>query len=371
MKKINLGILFGGKSAEHEISLRSAKNIVEAVDTSRHTITLIGIDKTGIWHLCPPDLFETHTGEPDSIDIKNLGNILFLRPGGDDGMNIRLEDNPAETIPLDVVFPILHGTFGEDGTIQGLLKLMNLPFVGAGVTGSAIGMDKDVMKRLLKESNIPIARFLCLHKSEIDSLTYEKAAGILGSVFFIKPVNCGSSVGVNKVTNAQEFKEAVREAFTYDTKIIIEEMIFGREIECSVLGNNDPIASVPGEIILNDMFYTYKAKYIDSDGVTLELPAKLSPGLIEKIKEYAIRTFKVLCCEGMARVDFFLKENNEIIINEINTIPGFTPISMYPQLWELTDISYTQLISELVRLALLRYEEERKIETSFDRKEQP
>ena len=358
-EKTRTGIIFGGKSAEHEISLRSAKNVAEAIDKTVYDITLIGIDKTGTWRLCPKDLFSSHTGLPDSIDLSTSGDILLFCPGGNNGVRIQTAGNPGKRIDLDVVFPILHGTFGEDGTVQGMLKLLNLPFVGAGVTGSAVGMDKDVAKRLLRDNNIPIARFFCIHKTEVDSLSYEEIANTLGNIHFIKPVNLGSSVGVSKVRNSSEFDKAVNKAFIYDTKIIIEEMIVGREIECSVLGNENPEASLPGEIIPVDDFYSYNAKYIDENGAKLEIPAQLPDDATQRIKELAVRTFKVLSCEGMARVDFFLKENGEI------TIPGFTKISMYPKLWDVSGIPYSELIHKLIQLAIHRFAEEMRIQTSF------
>lgn len=265
---------------------------------------------------------------------------------------------------IDVVFPILHGPFGEDGTIQGLLKLANVPFVGASVLGSAVGMDKDVMKRLLREAEIPIGKFLTFKEKDIP--TYEEAVKNLGLPLFVKPANMGSSVGVSKVREKKDFDKAVWEAFKYDRKILIEEGIKGREIECSVLGNDNPIASIPGEVIPNHDFYSYEAKYIDKDGATLEIPAKLSNEIIKKIQILTVKTFKTLSCEGLGRIDFFLKENGDILVNEINTIPGFTSISMYPKLWEASGISYTELIDRLIQLALERFKKEKKLKTSYE-----
>src|SRR3989344_7305288 len=240
-------------------------------------------------------------------------------------------------------FPVLHGPFGEDGTMQGLLKLANIPFVGADVLGSAIGMDKDAMKRLLRDAGIPIGRFVVLKKNETSS--YKNIVKMLGLPLFIKPANLGSSVGVHKVHNEKGFDEALNDGFSFDTKVIVEEFIDGREIECSVLGNDDPIASVSGEIIVKDEFYSYNAKYIDEDGAMLEIPAKITKSQVRKVQELAIKTFKILECSGMARVDFFMTKKEKIIVNEINTIPGFTSISMYPKLWEASGIGYSELIS--------------------------
>lgn len=318
MSKIKVGIIYGGKSAEHEVSLQSAENIIKAIDKEKYDVTPILIDKDGRW----------------SLDEK-----------------------------IDVVFPVLHGPFGEDGTIQGLLKFANIPFVGASVLGSAIGMDKDVMKRLLRDAEIPIARFLTITENDIPP--YMEVSKMLGSLVFVKPANLGSSVGVNKASDQASFERAIREAFQYDRKIIIEESIQGREIECSVLGNDKPIASVPGEVIPSHEFYSYEAKYIDEQGATFDIPAKISDDVIKKIQELAVRAYKVLCCEGMARVDFFLKSDGSVLVNEINTIPGFTSISMYPKMWEASGISPTDLIDRLIELAFERFEKEKKLRTSY------
>jgi D-alanine-D-alanine ligase len=245
----------------------------------------------------------------------------------------------------------LHGPLGEDGTVQGLLKLADVPFVGSGVLGSAVSMDKDVMKRLFRDAGIPIGKFLTFRAREkLPSFTEIKEA--LGSPFFVKPANMGSSVGISKVRSETEYANAVREAFQYDVKIIIEEFIPGREIECAVLGNENPIASIPGEVIPTHEFYSYDAKYIDENGARLEIPAKLDIGCQKRVQELSIKAFKTLCCEGLSRVDFFLKENGELLLNEINTMPGFTKVSMYPKLWEAGGIGYTELISRLIDLAL-------------------
>jgi D-alanine-D-alanine ligase len=263
-----------------------------------------------------------------------------------------------------VIFPVLHGPFGEDGTVQGLLKLANIAFVGAGVLGSAIGMDKDVMKRLLRDAGIPIVRFLVMNRYSSKEIGFDDARNQLGLPLFIKPANLGSSVGIHKVKDPEEFERAVRDALNYDNKILIEECITGREIECSVLGNENPIASVPGEILPRHEFYSYEAKYLDENGAALEIPAKLPSGISERIRQLAIKTFSVLCCEGMARVDFFLRNDEEIIVNEINTIPGFTTISMYSKLWAASGVDYPSLLDRLVALALERHAEKQQLRTS-------
>lgn len=353
--------MFGGKSAEHEVSLRSAKNVVDAIDKRKYNPILIGIDKKGKWLLNDSSQYLLNPENSKAISLDKSSDSVVLIPQNKGEMfNL---SNPKNIQSLDVVFPILHGPFGEDGTVQGLLKLANIPFVGAGVLGSAVGMDKDVMKRLLREAGLPIANFLVF--KDIDKINFERVVEKIGLPFFIKPSNLGSSVGVSKVKNKSDFKKALVEAFRYDRKILIEEYIKGREIECSVLGNDNPIASVPGEVIVKREFYSYEAKYVDEKGAILEIPAKLDKKTQKKIQKLTILTFKTLSCEGLARVDFFLLDNGKVIINEINTIPGFTSISMYPKLWETSGINYTDLIDRLIQLALERFEKEQKIKTSY------
>ena len=341
--------------------MQSAKNVIEAIDKEKYEPVLIGVDKKGKWLLADSSKFLLNSGDPKLIKLNNeMSQSVALVPQSD-GRISNLDTHQSDK-SIDAVFPILHGPFGEDGTMQGLLKLANIPFVGAGVLGSAVGMDKDVMKRLLRDAGIPIGKFLTLKEKDIP--TYEEVVKNLGLPFFIKPANMGSSVGVSKVSEKKDFDKAIREAFKYDRKILIEENIAGREIECSVLGNDDPIASVPGEVISNHDFYSYEAKYLDENGAVLEIPAKLSKKVFKKIQNLALKTFKVLNCEGMGRVDFFLKKNGQILVNEINTIPGFTSISMYPKLWEASGISYTELIDRLIRLAQERYKMEQKIKSA-------
>lgn len=357
-KKTRVALLCGGKSAEHEISLQSAKNIFEAIDQKKYEVLLIGISKKGQWTL----IETSRKGWPKSIPSIKANKSLALAPGRKMGPLIGLSGREAVG-RVDVVFPVLHGPFGEDGTVQGLLKLANVPFVGAGVLGSAVGMDKDLMKRLLRDAGIPIARFITARRFE-DKIDFASVERALGLPLFVKPANLGSSVGIHKVKDERQFVSAVEDAFRYDQKILLEECIQGREIECSVLGNEDPIASVPGEIITGHEFYSYEAKYLDEKGAVLEIPAELPAEVTKEIQDIAIQSFKTLCCEGMARVDFFLRDNREVIVNEINTIPGFTKISMYPKLWEASGISYTELIDRLIQLALERFEREQRLKTS-------
>jgi D-alanine-D-alanine ligase len=370
-KKINVGILFGGKSAEHEVSLQSAKNVYDAIDRDKYNPMLIGIDKSGRWLFSGDSRALLDAEDPKRIRLDESSEPVALVPRSGGVLSLLGERQPGgsgrppvEPLKLDVVFPILHGPFGEDGTVQGLLKLADIPFVGPGVLGSAVGMDKDVMKRLIRDAGIPIGKFLVLRSHE-PVPPYKETADALGVPFFVKPANMGSSVGIRKIHNEGEYLPGLREAFQYDTKIVLEEFISGRELECSVLGNADPIASVPGEVIATHEFYSYEAKYLDENGAALEIPAKVPPELAARVRELALKTFSVLCCEGLSRVDLFLRESGDVLVNEINTMPGFTRISMYPKLWESSGISYTELIDRLIRLAIERFEKEKQIKTSY------
>ena len=362
--KIRVGVIFGGKSAEHEVSLQSAYNIVDNIDTEKFDIVLIGIDKKGGWCLGRNAKLLL---DQDYEKLRALGfqeGKTAIVPFNHSGHLADAEDN-RNLEKLDVIFPVLHGPYGEDGTIQGMLKLANIPFVSADVLASAVSMDKDVMKRLLKEAGIPIARYIIFDRSSSPNIRYEKIKRELGMPVFIKPANLGSSVGIVKSEKESDFKIGVEQAFQYDNKIIIEEYIQGREIECSVLGNENPIASLPGEVKLNAEFYSYEAKYLDENGAVLDIPARLSPELVKEVQMYAIKVFKTLCCEGMARVDFFLSDSGKIVVNELNTIPGFTKISMYPKLWEASGISYTELIGRLITLAIERFKRDGKLKVTY------
>ncbi len=364
MKK-RVGLLFGGKSAEHEVSLQSAKNVFEAIDKDKYDVVLIGIDKAGKWHLLDSSDFLLNAEDPKNISLKTTGEEVAFIPG--DPVHQLVKRKGMEPIEkLDCIFPILHGTLGEDGSIQGLFRVADIPFVGPDVLGSAISMDKDVAKHLLQDAGLDVARAFTFTRTTKDEIDIAEIESELGLPLFIKPANQGSSVGVSKVESKEEFTKAVEEAFKYDHKILIEEAIQGREIECSVLGNEHPKASIPGEIIATNDFYSYEAKYIDEHGATLEIPAKLNEAQVEKIQDVAIRAFKALQCEGMARVDVFLTENDRVIVNEINTIPGFTKISMYPKLWEESGISYSDLIDRLIQLAIERHERDASLESSFE-----
>jgi D-alanine-D-alanine ligase len=361
MKKLKVGILFGGRSAEHEVSLQSAKNIYEAIDRNRFEPVLLGIDKSGKWHFFSGDDFIINGDDPKKIKLNPHGMPAALPPQSL-GKIASLEIGNNGGLFVDVVFPILHGPFGEDGTVQGLLKLANIPFVGAGVLGSAAGMDKDVTKRLLKEAGIPIGKYITLNYYD-DTPSYKYITEKLSAPLFVKPANMGSSVGVNKIHNENEYETFIKDAFLYDTKIVLEEFIQGREIECAVLGNDEVIASVPGEIKPTHEFYSYDAKYLDENGAALEIPARLPPGVVQEIQQTAIKTFKTLCCEGLSRVDFFLKNDGKLYVNEINTMPGFTKISMYPKLFAASGVTYEDLITRLIELSIARFEREKKLRT--------
>jgi len=358
MKKIRVGILFGGRSAEHEVSLQSAKNVIEAIDTDKYDVLLIGIDREGRWYLNESSHFLLHADDPAQIALKH-GNIELAMIPGSASKQLISVNGEKSVGELDVIFPVLHGPYGEDGTVQGLLRMVDIPFVGADVLGSAVSMDKDVMKRLLREAGIPQAKFISFSSGDRDLITFEKVETVTGIPCFVKPANLGSSVGISKVHSKEEFEPAIKKAFEFDDKIVIEQYIEGREIECSVLGNEKPVASLPGEVMPSHEFYSYEAKYLDQEGAKFQIPAVLPEEIVKKIQEMAIKTFKVLNCESMARIDFFLKGTDEIVVNELNSIPGFTKISMYPKLWEASGISYPELLDRLILLALERYERRR------------
>lgn len=318
-KKIKLGIIFGGKSPEHEVSKMSARNVIDAVPLEKYDVTEIFISSEGDWFI----------------------NAVPIEPV------TRLKE-------FDVVFPVLHGKYGEDGTIQGLLKIADVAFVGSNVLGSAVGIDKDVMKRLCQQAGIKVASGVVLRKG--DSIDMIKNETDFGYPLFIKPANMGSSVGGHKVENRNELALAITDAFLYDTKILIETFINGQEVETAILGNENPQASVSGIVRpKGHSFYSYESKYEDDAGHELEIPAKLAPNVLKRVQEIAVKVFQVCECEGMARVDSFVTKSGEVIVNEINTLPGFTNISMYPKLWKESGVGYIDLIDKLIELALERH----------------
>jgi len=341
--KLKLGIIFGGRSAEHEISLASALGIVEAVNKDKYEIIPIGITKGGKWLIPNDPVNAMKTGElegdPVAILAETPGNILRLKSG--------------EKEKLDVVIPILHGPYGEDGTVQGLLELIGVPYVGSGVGASYLGMDKILTKKLLRAEGLPVVEYMQVKKKDLEHNIEELAEAIentLGYPCFTKPARLGSSVGISKIHSRNELYAGMELAIQYDGKVLIEKGIDGRELECSVLGNDDPIASCIGEVISSREFYSYKAKYIDGKSKRI-IPAKLDEKQTKHIQNLAVRAFIAIDCKGMARVDFFMTPDR-VYINEINTIPGFTPISMYPRLWEASGIPYSELIDRLIKFAL-------------------
>lgn len=371
MAKMRVGILFGGKSGEHEVSIVSARNVAKALDPKKYDVTLIGIDKNGRWVLSDStELLEA--SNPRLLSLNKSENAVVYVPyaGTKSLMGI---DNKIKTpdFKFDVVLPILHGTFGEDGTVQGLLELANVAYVGSGVLGSAVGMDKDISRRLLREAGIPVVDTRVIRKWEFEKnpkAIFENLVRGLGLPFFIKPANAGSSVGVHKVKTEPDFFEKIKDSFEFDTKVLAEKSVAARELEVAVLGNHEPKASIVGEIVPTHEFYSYEAKYIDENGAQLHIPAiNLTPELSDKIRALAVKTFQVLELRGMARVDFFLDKNTgELYLNEVNTIPGFTNISMYPKLWEESGLGYSALIDRLIQLALELHKEKNQLKTTYE-----
>ncbi|MDD8018551.1 MAG: D-alanine--D-alanine ligase [Bacteroidota bacterium] len=362
--KIKVGILFGGRSAEHEVSLVSAASVINALDKNKYDIVPIGITKDGRWlsAVNAVQLLKDHS------PLESLPeHVLLPDPRKQSLVNVS-QAFPLSAQHLDVIFPVIHGTYGEDGTIQGLFELADIPYVGAGVLGSAVGMDKVIAKQLLQQEKIPVTPGISFLYSEYVKkpkdyiLSAEKK---LHYPCFVKPPNQGSSVGISKAHNRVELIDAIELAARYDRKILIEKAVVkSREIEVSVLGNDEPQASVLGEIIPSNEFYDYDAKYVDGKSVSV-IPAKLSKALVKKIQLCAVKAFKILECAGMARVDFLVQKNGRFYLNEINTIPGFTSISMYPKLWEATGISYSQLLDTLIQLAFERHEQKKKLNTLY------
>ncbi len=368
-KRIRVGVIFGGRSVEHEVSLVSATSVMQALDKEKYEVVPIGITKEGKWLSSSETLRLLKSGQglnllPEKILIPDPTQRSLVQLDGK-GLNTRTE-------PFDVIFPVLHGPFGEDGTVQGLLELANIPYVGAGVLGSAVGMDKVVQKALFRQAGIPVTDSIHFLWKEYDASPEKHIQQIertLGYPCFIKPANLGSSLGITKAHNRAELEQGVEEAAEYDRKILVEWCTpNAREIECSVLGNDDPIASVVGEIIPSNEFYDYDAKYVDGKSQAI-IPADLPADVTKKIQEISVRAFKVSDCAGMARADFLVtRDRCEIFLNEINTIPGFTSISMYPKLWIASGISYPELLDKLIELALERYREKSGLRTTYQPK---
>lgn len=384
-KKRCVGVIFGGMSAEHEVSWLSARNVLRSMDQELYFAVPILITKNGHWFFLEPE--EVFSGAylhlEDGVQLPEEREIL-LQPGNGyltlvgKGRNVVLGT-------VDVIFPIVHGPFGEDGTLQGLCKMFQVPFVGPGVLASALCMDKAMMKKILIYKGIPTARFAVLTKDDkqahLDMLDadekemmtkqpvdiLEAVIHAFGFPLFVKPAQLGSSVGISKVVTKDDLCQALDKAFLFDHKVIVEEYINGREVECSVLGATHPIASIPGEIVPQDDFYSYKAKYIDEGGAKLTIPADLPPEQIQAIQDLAIESFCSLGCEGMARVDFFVLPEGKVLVNELNTLPGFTDISMYPKLLEASGISTRQLIDQLIQMGFDRFQKETTLSRNQDK----
>ncbi|ABF43592.1 D-alanine--D-alanine ligase [Candidatus Koribacter versatilis Ellin345] len=391
-KKIRVGVLFGGRSGEHDVSLLSAASVINAVDKKKFEVVPIGITKEGKWLTAShaESLLngkkaeqQLRAGDPEAtpgaaVLAKGEAVLVPPVPQSDRSAIVPFETDAAghsaSSIDVDVIFPVLHGTFGEDGTIQGLFELANIPYVGAGVLGSAAGMDKDIMKALFKNAGLPIVKHMTVLRSQwqrepkkVKKLVESK----LKYPVFVKPANLGSSVGISKAHDSKELGPALDEAAKFDRKLVIEQGVGGkkkkaREIECSVLGNDEPKASVPGEIVPIKEFYDYAAKYLD-EGSALEIPAKLPKSTQKQVQELAIRAFQAVDGSGLGRVDFLIDpKSNKLYVNEINTMPGFTSISMYPKLWEASGLKYTDLITRLIELALERHADKQKNQYTKD-----
>jgi D-alanine-D-alanine ligase len=381
-KKLRVGILFGGRSGEHDVSLLSAASVIEAIDKSKFEVIPIGINKEGKW------LTSSHAeqllkgnpalraGDPEATPgaaVLAKGEAVLVPPvPSQQGELVPFETDGSgqrtNSIDVDVIFPVLHGTFGEDGTIQGLFELANIPYVGAGVLGSAAGMDKDIMKALFAQAGLPIVKHVTVLRSDWQSAPKKVKKLVEAKLkypIFVKPANLGSSVGITKAHDGKELGPALDEAAKYDRKLVIEQAVGGkkhraREIECSVLGNDEPKASIPGEIVPVKEFYDYDAKYIDP-GSAIQIPAKIPKNLQKKVQELAVRAFKAVDCSGLGRVDFLIDPaSKRLYVNEINTMPGFTSISMYPKMWEASGLTYTGLITRLIELALERHSDKQK-----------
>lgn len=362
--KIKIGVLFGGRSAEHEVSLVSAASIINALDKTKYDILPIGISKEGRWLSAVNALqvLKEHSG------LENFPeHVLMPDPRKQALVNIS-GAFPQNGDKVDVIFPVIHGTFGEDGTIQGLFELADIPYVGAGVLGSAVGMDKVIAKQLLENANIPVAKGVWFLYSDFVKRPKHYLLDVEKKIkfpCFVKPPNQGSSVGISKAHNKKELIEAIHLAGEYDRKILIEKAVSKpREIEMSVMGNDAPMVSLPGEIIPSNEFYDYDAKYVDGKSVA-EIPAKLPPHVIKKLQACALKAYSVLDCSGLARVDFLVQRNGKFFLNEINTLPGFTSISMYPKMWEASGVSYSELLDRLIGYALERYNDKKKLKTFY------
>lgn len=374
MSKKSLVLFFGGRSAEHEVSVVSARNISKALSKDKYDVQFVGIRNTGDWvllktPLIPETLKRVEELKPTDYDLVTLGlengkPHLFTLESGSVSGSTSGSGSASKKQPVDVAFPVLHGTYGEDGSIQGLFRVFRVPFVGCGVASSAVGMDKDFLKRLLIEAKVPTAK--CIMITPERPQTFEHLEKNLGLPFFIKPANAGSSIGVHKIKTKADFTAGLADALKYDRKILVEEFIQGREIEVSAFGPTENCRiSVPGEIIPQHEFYSYEAKYLDANGALLKIPAEMSAADLTTLQGIAKETYRALGCEGMARIDFFMTGPGQFVVNEINTLPGFTSISMYPKMWEASGWGYKDLIEALIQDAFMKASNEDKLSTTF------
>lgn len=352
MRKLQVGILYGGRSVEHAVSINSARNIAQYIDRNKFDPYLFGIDQNGKW-------FATQEVSKDFSEGAHVD--LYLNPE-----QPTFEFAGTRT-PMDVVFPLLHGTDGEDGSVQGLLQTMNIPCVGSGVLGSALSMNKIIAKQLMQAAGLPVGKFLYFNRLERQAIQFKTIEAALGLPFMVKSASLGSSVGVSKVKAENDFSKAVEDSFQYDDEILFEEFIQGREVECAVLGNYPPQASLPGEIVINPQyeFYTFDAKYVDPDAVRIDVPAKLNASIAAQIQSISIKAFQTLRCLDYARVDLFLADSGRVFVNEINTIPGFTNSSMFPMMWKERGISFPDLITKLIDLSIERHKRSEGIKRNF------
>ncbi len=355
-RKLHVAVLFGGRSGEHDVSLMSARSVLSVLDPDKYEVTQIGITREGTW-LTGKDVLDKFEGN----NLDSLEQVVIAPDPTLSGVYVLRDTHYVKITDVDVFFPVLHGTFGEDGTIQGLFELADVAYVGAGVVGSSVGMDKGVFKDVMVANNIPVVDTLLVSRAEIEKdmgSVIEKAEALSGYPLFAKPANLGSSVGVTKCNNRSDLQEGLMEAASFDRRVLIQKGIKDvREIEVSVLGNADPVASIPGEILPSREFYSYESKYIDGTS-GYDIPAKLPEETLEMIRNYAVRAYKAIDCAGMARVDFFVeKDTNQVYLNELNSLPGFTKISMYPKLWDASGLPYNKLVDRLIELAMERKSE--------------
>lgn len=354
MAKTRVAVLYGGRSVEHGVSINSAKNVFEHLDRTLYEPCAIGIAQNGTWY---------HTREVTRLIEQGEPLQLILN-----GQHAQFFTSAGTQVPVDIVFPVLHGTDGEDGSVQGLLQTLKIPQVGTGVLGSALSMNKVITKLMLQQAGIPVAKFQAASFDQKEQLNFEELKQKFGIPFMVKAASLGSSVGVSKVKSEGEFQKALVDAFQYDSSILIEEYISGREIECAILGNDPPEASLPGEIIINPQyeFYTFDAKYVDGDAVQIKVPAELPDATVANVRQLAIKTFETLRGEDFARIDLFVTPEGEVYVNEINTIPGFTNSSMFPMMWQERGLSFTQLTTRLIQLAQEREKKSQRTVTNFE-----